>query len=156
MSSTRGWTVWTASRMAPRSTAVCRASARSGAMPAPWRARRDAARHMASSLPETGGQRAGSHNRTEPGQHERNRREKITGGLADAGGGPRVLDFGARRPADVLGVARLLIMIAADDRELFPGHAGSMQTRGQPTAACGHIGKDGNDEWVRHRGAILT
>ena len=87
MASTRDSTVWTPSSIAPSSTALWSASARSGGTPAPRQRRRHTARRVACGLAESGSQRACRDDGPDPGQDERDRGEQIAGELAEARSG---------------------------------------------------------------------
>jgi hypothetical protein len=86
-----------------------------------------------------------------PGQDERDCGEQMTGELAEARSGPRILDLRAGCAADIGREAGCFVVIPADDGDLFARHAGPVEFTGSGCGAGG-IGKNGNDERVGHRG----
>lgn len=119
----------------------------------PFERRGDAACDMTSGLAQTGRERPGGNDGSDTRQHEGDRGDQMARQLSKPGGGPGILDLGSRRTAHILGVARLLVVIAADDRNLLASHRIGMETA-RRLGGLGRTGKHSNNERVRHRGIL--
>jgi hypothetical protein len=121
-----------------------------GRQTCPAQRRRHPTGGMTCSLCQSGGQRSGGDDRSNPWQDERDRCEQMSRQFAQTCRRARLFDLGTWRTADVSGEARLFVMVSADDGNLLARDARRVQFAGGGCRRRG-IGEKGNDQRMGHR-----